>query len=204
MSHAYSIYKNIAQIREIIISWYNSFESKAIKWEIHHIINWFVFKYRTRKEMEFSFICPQHYYTIGIYLLVHIGVLIFMSEVQGRFFILRYRHKVHERLRRNTKSVEWKVYTFSVSFCISMMTPGPFISCIGNIILLDLHMKGQHSFFNKKGTFFNFKELKWWTELLIGFVITHEKHRSDTVIQTQSNFFKIMASLISSDVKGHA
>lgn len=94
-------------------------------------------------------------------------------------------------------------YTFSVSFCISMMTPGPFISCIGNIILLDLHMKGQHILLNKKGTFFNFKELKWWTELLIGFVITHEKHRSDSVIQTQSNFFKIMAFLISSDVKGH-
>lgn len=44
--------------------------------------------------------------------------------------------------------------TFSGSFCISTMTPGPFISCIGKIILLDLHMKGQHSLLNKKGTFF--------------------------------------------------
>lgn len=54
----------------------------------------------------------------------------------------------------------------------------------------------------KRDIFLTSKELRWWTELLIGFVITHEKHCSDTLIQTQSNFFKIMASLISSDVNG--
>lgn len=177
-------------------------ESAAIKWEIHRNINWFVLKYRTRKEMEMSFICLQHYYTIGIYLLVHIGVLIFMSEVQGRFFILCYRRNVHESLEKETQNrfYQWKVYFFSGSFCISTMTPGPFISCIGNIILLDLHMKGQYSLLNKKGTFWNFKEFQWRTELCDNTWKTQFRHW----IPTWSNFFKIMTSLICSDVKGHA
>lgn len=78
--------------------------------------------------MEMSFICLQHYYTIGIYLLVHIGVLIFMSEVQGRFFILCYRRNVHESLEKETQNrfYQWKVYFFSGSFCISTMTPRAF------------------------------------------------------------------------------
>lgn len=109
-------------------------------------INWFVIKTRRPGNLIF-------FHHIGIYLLEHKGVLIFMSEVQGGFLILCYRHNVHESLERNTKSV-LSVYFFLGVSALAQWPPGPFISCIGNIILLDLHMKGQYSFRNKKKIYF--------------------------------------------------
>lgn len=77
-----------------------------------------------------------------------------MSEVQGKLFYGTDTSHMKDWEETQNRFYWWKVYTFSGSFCISMMTPGPFISCIGNIILLNLHMKGQLTLLNKKGTFF--------------------------------------------------
>lgn len=138
-------------ICEILISWWKSVESTAIKYTLICIQirdtqgNGIVFY------LPSALLCDWH-----VFIGTHCGVNI--SVVQGRCWILWHRHNIHERL-----GIKHEISFISeecIFFCISTMTPGLFISSIGRIHLSDLHMKDPHFLFNKKGTCFNFKEVQ--------------------------------------------